>query len=124
MKLKIACLTVLIPSLLILSGCGTQVESDQNPSMSSSAREIRMLLIKSETNLEQVVVQEASQITMKKLLELGEVEYEAKEDQVAKLDGVFSTLSKSWNLYINNEKQEHPLNAIVNSNDQVEWRYE
>ncbi len=48
------------------------------------------------------------------------------QETVTKLEGVISTLSKEWKIYINSTSPEfiNLADVTVQASDQIEWRYE
>ena len=43
-------------------------------------------------------------------------------NKITKLDGVITTASKQWNLYVNDQKTD--LSTTIPGDSKIEWRYE
>jgi len=105
---------------IILTGCS--VSSSTNPSLSSAPVDYKMEIIKSETNRNTPEFKAKQNSTGKELLAQSGVNYEMSGEEITALDKVISTLSKNWNLYVNDTKID--FNTPINSQGKIEWKYE
>lgn len=120
MKNKILITILLLGGTAVLSGCS--VISSKNQDISPAPVSYRIEIIKSEVNKNMLEFSAKENSTGQELLDKSGVEYQKSGDKITKLDGVISTLSKSWNLYSNNSKVD--LNIPIKSENRVEWKYE
>ncbi|MFZ2189629.1 MAG: hypothetical protein WA057_00370 [Candidatus Magasanikiibacteriota bacterium] len=104
----------------ILTGCS--VLSSTNPNLSSAPVDYKMEIIKSEANRNTPEFKAKQNSTGKELLVQSGVNYEMSGEEITSLDKVISTLSKNWNLYINDTKID--FNTPINSQSKIEWKYE
>ncbi len=117
--MKKTILTIL--TLFLLTGCS--VVSNDNPGLFSSTREYEMKIVKSEVNINNVSFVAEKNLSVKNLLEKSGVEYKMRGDgKLAELDGVITTASREWNVYV--DEIESDLNSMVCAECKVEWRYE
>jgi len=110
----------LIAFTLFLTGCS--VISSKNSDISPASVSYRMEIIKSEVNKNMLEFVAKENSTGQELLDQSGVEYQKNGEIVTKLDGVISTLSKSWNLYVDGFQID--LNAPIKSESRIEWKYE
>ncbi len=113
----------LIPllSLIFLTGC--TVYSSDNPGLFSKKRIYKIEIIKSivNTNSFQYESKERELLPID-LLDKAQIQYEKNNNKITKLDGVITTASKQWNLYVNDQKTD--LSTTIPGDSKIEWRYE
>lgn len=113
--------TTLLLVLFFLAGCS--VNSDNNPGLFSSTRSYEMEIVKSEVNINTVEFVAEKNLNVKNLLEESGVEYEMRGDEkLKKLDGVITTASREWNVYVDNSKID--MNTPVCNKCELTWKYE
>lgn len=122
---------ILSIAVLTIIGAGCSVKSGSNPTISAPMETYKVEVIKSvvlkstlsltaknPTSIEELMLKAGNKFESRKGVDSNEV--------VTKLDGVISTASKFWNLYVNNEKInfKNLTDITVKPSDKIEWRYE
>ena len=127
MNKKINFLSLALLTTILISGC-----SFQSIRQTVSAKDVYTItLTKSSAN----IVTKEAEITSKNttidmLLKAADVPFQSVErggaEIVTELDGVLSTASKRWNLYINNQKKDivKLSDTQIKMEDKIEWKYE
>ncbi|NLZ96593.1 MAG: hypothetical protein GX926_01160 [Candidatus Magasanikbacteria bacterium] len=113
----------LIPllSLIFLTGC--TVYSSDNPGLFSKKRTYKIEIIKSIVNTNSFQYESKErELLPTDLLDKAQIQYEKNNNKITKLDGVITTASKQWNLYVNDQKTD--LSTTIPGDSKIEWRYE
>ncbi len=120
---------LILSVLLLLAGAGCAVKSGEQ-TLSAPLDSYQIEIIKSEANKNTFTVQAKNPTSMKELLGSPTVnskqELRNGKEVVTSLDGVITTASKNWQLYLNNTKIDFiGLEQVtVKPTDKIEWRYE
>lgn len=115
---------------ILLIGAGCTTKSNNNSTISAKSVDYQIQVIKSETNINTLYTKAKNPATMKEILSQPEVKFSAElrggKETVTMLDSVLATASKSWNLYINGQKNNFiGLEQVeVKPGDKIEWKYE
>lgn len=114
--------TIIFTFLLILLTTGCSFGDNEASQISQKQTDYHVDIIKSEVNKNQLNFSAQNNSTGEDLLKQSGVEYKKNGEKIIKLDGVISTLSKTWNLYIDNTRAD--LNTQINANSKIEFKYE